>query len=112
MKTSIPDDFLDSMAEKFKMLGDASRLRILKALMEQELNVTDIVERTKLTQANVSKHLKLLTSVGMIKRRKAGLNVFYKIIDPALERICSLVCGTIGNATDSANRSRSREKRR
>lgn len=92
---TIPDEFLDLMAEKFRMLSDSSRLAILRALMAGERNVTGIVEETGLSQANVSKHLKMLADAGLVERRKQGLQVFYRVVDPLVERLCELVCETI-----------------
>ncbi len=95
MRLQIPDDFLDKMAVKFHMLGDRTRLSIVRALLSGERNVSDVVEETGQHQANVSKHLKLLADAGMVLRRKDGLMVYYRLSDPLVERLCSLVCGTI-----------------
>ena len=95
MDAPIPDEFLDLMAEKFRMLADSSRLAILRLLMAGERNVTGIVEGTGLSQANVSKHLKMLADAGLVDRRKQGLQVFYRVGDPLVERLCELVCETI-----------------
>ena len=95
MATTIPDEFLDLMAEKFRMLADSTRLAILRTLMRGECNVTQVVEETGRNQANVSKHLKMLTESGLIRRRKAGLQVFYHVSDPLIEKLCKLVCGSI-----------------
>ncbi|WP_165253358.1 ArsR/SmtB family transcription factor [Paludisphaera soli] len=91
----IPDEFLDLMAEKFRMLADPTRLAILRALMAGERSVGQVVEETARNQANVSKHLKMLAEAGLVSRRKEGLQVFYKIDDPLVERLCHLVCETI-----------------
>lgn len=95
MTASIPDEFLDLMAEKFRMLADSTRLAILRTLMQGERNVTQVVEETGRNQANVSKHLKLLADAGLVSRRKEGLQVFYKLDDPLVEGLCKLVCATI-----------------
>ncbi|HEU5117927.1 MAG TPA: metalloregulator ArsR/SmtB family transcription factor [Isosphaeraceae bacterium] len=95
MTDAIPDEFLDLMAEKFRTLGDSTRLAILRTLMKGERNVTQVVEETGRNQANVSKHLKMLAEAGLVSRRKDGLQVFYKLDDPLVERLCSLVCETI-----------------
>jgi DNA-binding transcriptional ArsR family regulator len=95
MPATIPDEFLDLMAEKFRMLADPTRLAILRALMGGERNVTQVVEETGRNQANVSKHLKLLAEAGLVARRKEGLQVFYRLDDPLVERLCKLVCETI-----------------
>jgi DNA-binding transcriptional ArsR family regulator len=95
MPVTIPDEFLDRVAEKFRMLGDPTRLSILRALLAGEKNVGTVVVETRQNQANVSKHLKMLAEAGMVRRRKEGLQVFYSIGDPLIEKLCGLVCGTI-----------------
>jgi DNA-binding transcriptional ArsR family regulator len=95
MTKIIPDEFLDTMAEKFRLLGDSTRLAILRALMEREKNVGQVVQATGRGQANVSKHLKLLFEAGLVARRKEGLQVFYWVADPVVEQLCRLVCETI-----------------
>jgi DNA-binding transcriptional ArsR family regulator len=98
MAQKIPDQVLLLMAEKFRMLSEPTRLMILRTLMTKgELNVTQIVEQTGSTQANISKHLKQLADAGLVTRRKVGLNVLYKLDDPVVEKICHLVCETILN---------------
>jgi DNA-binding transcriptional ArsR family regulator len=96
MLKHIPNEVLDQMAGKFRMLSDSTRLSILRTLMEKgEQNVGQVVVATRGTQANVSKHLKLLADAGLVARRKSGLNVLYRLDDPVVERICQLVCETI-----------------
>ncbi|WP_422923869.1 ArsR/SmtB family transcription factor [Singulisphaera sp. PoT] len=95
MAADIPDEFLDLISDKFRMLADPTRLAILRCLMQGEKNVSEVVEGTGRSQANVSKHLKMLTESGLVGRRKAGLQVFYRIDDPLVERLCELVCESI-----------------
>lgn len=95
MKDTIPDAFLDLMAEKFRMLSDPTRLAILRSLMAGERSVGAVVAETGRGQANVSKHLKMLAEGGMVARRKMGLQVYYRIDDPLVERLCRMVCETI-----------------
>lgn len=95
MATAIPDEFLDLMAEKFRMLADPTRLAILRTLMGGERSVSQVIEATERNQANVSKHLKMLADAGLLARRKEGLQVFYTLADPLVERLCKLVCETI-----------------
>jgi DNA-binding transcriptional ArsR family regulator len=95
MANPIPDDLLDLMAAKFQMLADPTRLAILRSLMEGEKSVGQVVRETSRGQANVSKHLKLLADSGLVSRRKEGLQVYYRLDDPLVEHLCSLVCNTI-----------------
>jgi ArsR family transcriptional regulator len=96
MPSVIPDEIMDLMAAKFHMLSDPTRLAILRTLMQSgELNVGKVVEETGRSQANVSKHLKLLTKAGLVARRKEGLRVYYRLDDLVVEKICRLVCDSI-----------------
>ncbi len=104
MSAPIPDEVLDLMAEKFRMLADSTRLAILSVLMRGERNVTQVVVETGCNQANVSKHLKMLAAAGLVARRKVGLQVFYRIDDPLIEKLCELVCKAI--AHDAADQVR------
>lgn len=89
-------DFLELMAEKFRLLGDPTRLLILRCLVDQgELNVRQIVCESGGSTANVSRHLKQLAETRMIGRRKQGSFVFYRLSDPVVAKICKLVCDAL-----------------
>lgn len=55
----------------------------------------ELVERSGLTQANVSKHLQLLLALGFVKRRKKGLFTHYRLADDDIFRLCDLMCGWV-----------------
>ena len=59
---------LEQIAETFKLFSDATRLSILQALREGPRPVNDIVEELGTSQANISKHLKLLYDGGLLSR--------------------------------------------
>lgn len=65
--------------------------------MANDLTVSELVEITGCKQANVSKHLALLLSSGLVERTKEGTSARYSIVDPFLKEICSLVCGRTEN---------------
>jgi DNA-binding transcriptional ArsR family regulator len=54
-----------------------------------------VVAETGRGQANISKQLKVLAEAGLVTRRKKGLQVFYRLGDPLVERLCQLACETI-----------------
>jgi DNA-binding transcriptional ArsR family regulator len=54
-----------------------------------------VVTETGRGQANISKHLKLLADSGLLCRRKEGLQVYYRLDDPLVEKLCTLVCSSI-----------------
>jgi DNA-binding transcriptional ArsR family regulator len=82
---------LSLMAEFFKVLSEVSRLQILCCLKSGAKNVTEIIEATDLGQANVSKHLKILTQAGIVAREQVGVCVYYRIDNPILFGMCDLV---------------------
>lgn len=75
---------LAALAEQFKVFSEPNRLAVLEALRRGPLNVTAVVERTGLSQALVSKHLKLLHLAGVVRRQPEGSLVFYEVSDPAV----------------------------
>lgn len=83
---------LAQVADYFKVLSEVSRLMILCSLKSGAKNVSEIMEETELGQANVSKHLKILTQAGIITRQPKGVSVFYEITDPVIFEICEIVC--------------------
>lgn len=72
---------MDALADYFKVFSEANRLAVLRALADGPLNVTGVVDKTGLSQALVSKHLKLLTIAGVVRRRPERALVFYDVID-------------------------------
>lgn len=89
------NDALELVARRFAVLSEPMRLRLIQALFDGEKNVSELVEATGGTQANVSRHLQTLTSAHVLGRRKAGLQVFYHIADPTIPKLCDLVCGSL-----------------
>lgn len=83
------------MADFFKVLSEVSRLQIVCALKTGAKNVTEIIEATGLGQANVSKHLKMLTQAGVVAREQRGVCVYYCIANPFLFELCDLVCDAL-----------------
>jgi len=78
---------LEALANYFKVFSEPNRLAVLEALREGPRNVSAVVESTALSQALVSKHLKLLTIAGVVKRRPEGSLVFYEVIDESVFRL-------------------------
>ncbi|HEY5768683.1 MAG TPA: metalloregulator ArsR/SmtB family transcription factor [Terrimicrobium sp.] len=86
---------LEFVAARFRVLSEASRLKLILALEEGEKNVTGLVETTGLTQANVSRHLQTLTGAGILGRRKEGPNVIYYVADESIFELCDHVCSSL-----------------
>jgi ArsR family transcriptional regulator len=93
LKSSAPllPEQLDEIAARFKVLGEPMRLRILQAVCKEPRSVSAIVAATGATQANVSKHLALMTGAGVLHRQKEGLRVFYGVKDRLAVKLCEMV---------------------
>jgi DNA-binding transcriptional ArsR family regulator len=83
------------VAARFRALGEPTRLKILERLFRSPASVGEILKDIGGTQANVSKHLSVLRAGRLVASRKAGNRIVYSISDPALERICSIVCASV-----------------
>ena len=86
---------LEMISERFRILSEPLRLRILHLLFDEEMTVSDLTKRSGTSQPNVSKHLRLLQGAGIVERRQAGNSVYYSIIDQSIFELCELVCGSL-----------------
>ncbi|WP_416676523.1 ArsR/SmtB family transcription factor [Egbenema bharatensis] len=93
--SKLSPEALGLMASFFKVLSEVSRLQIVCSLKTGAKNVTEIIEETGLGQANVSKHLKILTQAGVVAREQRGVCVYYQIANPFLFELCDLVCDAL-----------------
>ena len=103
MARLLTPELLELIATRFKVLAEPARLEILNALKQGELTVTELVDRTGLGQANVSKHLQLLLSHGFVERRREGLFAYYELADKDVLRLCDIMCGRL-EAENNARR--------
>lgn len=89
------DQVLEIVARRFAVLAEPMRLRLIQALFDGERNVTELTGVTGGTQANISRHLQTLIAAQILARRKEGLQVYYRISDPTIPKLCELVCGRL-----------------
>lgn len=78
---SLSDDEASRLADMFRLLGDASRLRILLACLEQPTHVGAIAERAGLSISLVSHHLRLLRAARLVRATRQGKQVVYEGAD-------------------------------
>ncbi len=105
MTELVPESLVEHVAERFRVLGDATRLSILRVLITRtELNVGEICEALPgNSQANISKHLRTLQNAGILNRRKEGTAGYYSIADPSITELCDIVCARLKlQATEEA----------
>ena len=91
-KLSLSPALFGAVADRFKLLAEPARLMILDAMRDGEMTVTELVDRTGIAQANVSKHLRLLHAHGLVKRRKNSQFVHYSAADRAIYKLCDAMC--------------------
>ena len=74
----VSPDVAGEMANVFKVLADQNRCRIMAAIIEAgELCVCDLAATVEASESNVSHHLRVLRSNGLVRARRAGKMVFY-----------------------------------
>lgn len=83
------DAILTGLAEVFKAIGDPGRLRIVNALLAEELCVRDLSAVVEMTPSAVSHQLRLLRSLKLVKRRREGQKIYYSLDDRHIETILS-----------------------
>jgi DNA-binding transcriptional ArsR family regulator len=96
-------EILALVADRFKALAEPARLHILNALRGGERTVSELMEMTGLGQANASKHLQMLHSLGFVDRRKEGLYVYYRLADESVFELCDIMCGRLVDEARARN---------
>ncbi len=81
----------DLQARLYRALGNPKRLEIIHLLRDQEIPVTEMVEMLDLPQANVSQHLMVLREQKLVKTRKQGKEIYYRLSHPNLIAASDLV---------------------
>jgi DNA-binding transcriptional ArsR family regulator len=93
----ISPEVLRQVASYFSVLGEPMRLKILNILRNGECCVQDLVDATETSQANVSKHLKVMLQAGILQRRSEGTSAYYSVNDELIFELCNLVCNRLAD---------------
>lgn len=91
----VPEPLVEMIAQRFRVLGEPMRIRLLDRLRDGEATVTELQQATGASQQNVSKHLGILLAAGMVSRTKAGNLARYRICDESVFVLCEHVCGAL-----------------
>lgn len=107
LPSPLPDPLVELIAERFRAIGEPTRIRILDRLRQGEASVQDLTASLGSSQQNVSKHLSLLQHAGIVERRRDGNFSYYRIADDSVLALCETVCGSIqrsiGTLADTIN---------
>ena len=89
----LPQALVELIAQRFRVIGEATRIRLLDALRDGPLTINELSERLGASQQNVSKHVGVLAQAGVVAREKDGNRVRCSIADDTTFELCELVCG-------------------
>src|SRR3974390_1204601 len=89
----LPEPLIEVVAQRFRVLGEPMRIKLLDRLRDGDATVTELQEALGASQQNVSKHLGVLHAAGMVSRTKDGNRAVYAISDPSVFELCDQVCG-------------------
>jgi DNA-binding transcriptional ArsR family regulator len=96
----LPAPLVELIAERFRVLGEPMRIRLLDALREAPATVQELQRVTGASQQSVSKHLGLLLRSGLVSRSKEGNFSLYAVADEGVFELCEQVCGGMRRQLD------------
>ena len=89
----LPEALVELIAQRFRVIGEPMRIRVLDALRDGPMTVGELTEALGASQQNVSKHLGVLAQAGIVGREKDGNRVRCFIADDTIFDLCERVCG-------------------
>ena len=91
----LPEPLIEIVAQRFRVLGEPMRIRLLDRLREGDATVGELQRALGASQQNVSKHLGMLVDAGLVRRVKDGNRAYFSIADESLFDLCEQVCGSL-----------------
>jgi len=91
----LDDDQVGLVVEVFRMLSDATRVRLLWALVDRELSVTELAETVGKPAPAVSQHLAKLRMARLVRTRREGTTIHYSLEN---SHVAQLVTDAVFNA--------------
>ena len=78
-------------ADVCKIFSSPKRLEILNTLKDREMSASELIEKTGLSKANLSQHMNVLKSKGVVLTKREGINIYYRIANPKIIQACNLM---------------------
>ncbi len=75
------------LADLFSSLSDTNRIRIIAALLDKEMSVSELAAKLKMTESAVSHQLRGLRQMRLVRARKQGRQVFYRLDDDHVAKL-------------------------
>lgn len=100
MAHPLPDPLVELIAQRFRILSEPTRIKLLDLLRDGPATVQELTRASGSSQQNVSKHLGMLHQAGVLSREKRGTSVVYAIADESVFELCEQVCGGLRRQLD------------
>ncbi len=84
--------YLADLADLFKMFADSTRLRILFALFQEEVNVSALAQKLGMTDSAISHQLRILKASNLVAGRREGKQIYYSLADDHVRTIIAMGC--------------------
>lgn len=94
----LPDALVELVAERFRVIGEPMRIKLLDQLRVGGASVGDLAAAIGGSQQNASRHLNVLHAAGIVARRRDGTRVVYSIADQSVFELCEITCGSLHGA--------------
>ena len=78
-------------AELCKVFSNPIRLEILNLLRDKKMSVTELINTSKLSQANISQHLSIMKSKGIVVSKRDGKMIYYKLSNPKIIKAFDII---------------------
>ena len=92
---SLPADQVDLAVEVFRMLAEGTRVQILWSLIEREMSVSELAAVAGKPPASVSQHLAKLRMARLVRTRRDGTTIFYRLDN---DHVARLITDAVHNA--------------
>jgi DNA-binding transcriptional ArsR family regulator len=104
IKASLKPEDTDNLCQTFKALGDGTRLKILWALEQQEMCVCDLAALLDVTESAVSHQLRLLRTLRLVKNRREGTILYYRLADDHIAQLIQVALEHVQEPEDRRQR--------
>ncbi len=97
MDEQIDESVLCDLAELFKIFGDSTRVKILYALLDKAMNVTEIAAALNMSQPAISQQLRVLKLNGLVRFVRDGKSLIYSLADDHVRQILNIGMEHLGD---------------
>lgn len=94
---------LEKVAAIFFAFADATRLAIIQELRQGPRSVGELVEALGTSQANISKHLKLMHQASLLVRERQGMQVYYHVAESSIFEVCQFACKRLHGSSQAVS---------